>query len=200
MEFRVAAKIQGRHKWTTPQRPHPNHFARFENGTDVRFEQFVADFVGGAASSSHVFPSIPEHNIYHVFSMTGVLWWMKRQRDTLAAEGLMAPSLHYLPTINDLDNEFPKFLSRTCHGLPLEATKRWNLKLGDHESRLDYYGFYSSAKRVWAKQLATSRALCAIHALDYACFDLVPVPMLCLSLFVSDRFHDRVMQAATITK
>ena len=196
LEYRVAAHHPG-HQWTTRQNPHPNNFARFENGTEIRFEQFVTDLVGGAASSSNIFPSMPHWNIYHVFSMTGILWELKRLRDTL---GVMVDAPHltdYLPTVDNLNTEFPKFLSRSCNGIPPAADKPWNTTLGDHESREDEFGFYNAAKRVWKNQDKISRALCAIHTLDYACFDKLPIPDLCQSLYISDRFHNELIKAAT---
>ena len=64
--------------------------------------------------------------------MTGILWELKRLRDTLR----VVNAIHltdYLPTVNNLNTEFPKFLSQTCNGIPLAAEKPWNTTLGNHD-------------------------------------------------------------------
>ena len=59
----------------------------------------------------------------------------------------------------------------------------------------DEYGFYNAAKRVWKNQDKISRALCAIHTLDYACFDKLPIPdFVCQSLYTSNRFHNELIK------
>ena len=64
-----------------------------------------------------------------------------------------------------------------------------------HESQLDPDNNYAAAKLSWERQGKVSRALCALHALDYACFDDIPVPGLCQSLYSSDRFRDHLLNA-----
>ena len=169
----------------------PQQFSRYENGTTARFEQFVTDFVGGAASSGI---PVTDIGLYHMFSMTGVLWELKRQRNRLGED---APRLTaYLPSLSNLDVEFPKFLMRSCNGLPPEMGIPFSVKTR-HSSEDDVRGFYSAAKRAWSKQDTISRALCAIHAMDYACFDSIPIPSLCESVFFNQNFHE--IQAAEAT-
>ena len=58
---------------------------------------------------------------------------------------------------------------------------------------LHMYNFYSAAKTSWKEQGKVSRALCALHALDYACFDDIPVPALCQEVYSSDAFRRRLL-------
>ena len=187
MEWRASLPVFDRvkYRWKSPAK-----FVVFENGTDHRFAQFVLDFVGGGASgavSGGAFPAEPTWTTGHVHSMTGVL-------TTLSQTKLTA----YLPSLHNLDVEFPKMLMDNCEGLPAEMGEPFNVSTV-HDSKVDEQGFYSSAKRVWAAGEATARALCSIHAMDYACYDKVPVPIICQQVFLDERFVDRVMRAHNTT-
>ena len=191
MEWRVLHNDH--HHWINPKKYVGKNtllFARWKNGTDMRFEQFIVDYIGGAGSSG-LFPSIPHSIIYHTFSMAGILWELQRRQQSLTA---------YLPSIKNMDVEFPKFLREKCKGLPREATQTFKSKF-DHPSQNDEHGFYSAAKRVvWSNSKGDNkfaRALCAIHALDYACFDLIPVPIVCQTLFDRESFREKVTKADT---
>jgi len=48
---------------------------------------------------------------------------------------------------------------------------------------------------VWKAGGNTARALCAIRALDYACFDEVPVPAVCRDVFSTVRFLQTLARA-----
>ncbi|KAL7526812.1 hypothetical protein ACHAWF_004780 [Thalassiosira exigua] len=153
------------------------HYSRFANGTSARFEQYVADLIGSALS--------PYGNqIKHVFSMTGILRLLNWKQLKLTA---------YLPTLKNLGEEFPKFLNNTCPGLPPDAYKQFPIKT-HHHSQSDPYGFYAAAKRVVKENKSISKALCAIHAVDYACFDAIPVPEVCQGVFGSQQFRHQVLQ------
>jgi len=55
------------------------------------------------------------------------------------------------------------------------------------KSSLDHFGFYAAAKRVWKEQGRTSRALCAIHLINYLCWQDLPdgVHNFCMKLYYS---------------
>ncbi len=167
---------------------------RYENGTDERFERYVSDFVYGA-SSNRLFPSAPfPSNILHSFSQSGVLWVLKQQKDLM---GVNSPQLTaYLASISNVNLEFPNLVSTNCLGFEEEFGKPFT-KQYDHPSQQDEKGFYKAAKRVWSKQGATSRALCALHLMDYACFDLIPIPDLCQDVFSDASFIVRLLTLAT---
>ncbi|KAL9178521.1 hypothetical protein ACHAXT_001859 [Thalassiosira profunda] len=155
-------------------------FANYAIGTTARFRAFVQDFVGGAASTG-LYPSTPAWNIFHVFSMTGALMELAGKRNSVR--------FFYLPSIEALDENFPKFLARSCKGKPFPIKYV-------HPSQEDDYGFYDAAKSVWKEQDAISRALCAIHAMDYACFEAIPIPVICQSVFLNQTFLDKLAKAA----
>ncbi|KAL7532445.1 hypothetical protein ACHAWF_004138 [Thalassiosira exigua] len=126
--------------------------------------------------------------------MTGVLWALKRLAKCAGEEE--APSLAgYLPSLSNLPAEFPRFVAETCP----RATPPGNFAFVDnpglHGSQKDEHGFYRAAKEVWKGGGRAARALCAIHALDYACYDAIPVPPLCRSVFVGPSFRDRIFRA-----
>jgi hypothetical protein len=172
-----------------------SYYERYKNGTDARFERYVSDYIWGAASSD-VYPSLPFSNIFHSFSQTGVLWHLKEQVDLL---NVNAPRLTaYLPSISNVSAAFPNLVATNCPEFEEEFNTPFTKPFG-HASSLDEFGFYAAAKRVWSKQDATSRALCALHLMDYACFDLIPIPDLCQDVFSDASFNDRLLktQAAT---
>lgn len=171
------------------------YYERYKNGTDARFEQYVSEFIWGA-TSTHVYPSLPFSNIFHSFSQTGVLWILKEQVDIL---GVNAPRLTaYLPSISNVSAEFPNLVATNCPGFEEEFGRPFT-KQFSHPSQKDEFGFYAAAKRVWSKQDATSRALCAIHLMDYACFDFSTIPALCQDVFSDASFKDRLLTQPTST-
>ena len=128
------------------------YFERYENGTDARFERYVAEFIFGA-SSTELSPSLPPYIIWHAFSQTGVLWLLKRQKALL---GVNAPRLvAYLPSVSNISATFPNLVATNCPGFEEEFGRPFN-KQFDHKSSKDEKGFYAAAKRVWSKQGATS--------------------------------------------
>eukprot|EP00986_Skeletonema_menzelii_P005043 scaffold1778_cov135-Skeletonema_menzelii.AAC.12 len=172
------------------------YYERYENGSDARFERYVSEFIFGA-SSTGLFPSRPVYsNIFHAFSQTGVLWLLKQQKDLT---GVNSPRLvAYLPSIYNVSATFPNLIKTNCPGFELEFGRPFSKKF-DHPSQKDQNGFYAAAKRVWSKQGATSRALCALHLMDYACFDLIPIPDLCQDVFSDASFNDRLLTQPSTT-
>ena len=61
-----------------------------------------------------------------------------------------------------------------------------NPLVGKHVSSQDEFGLYKAAKNVWKFGGKESKALCALHAFDYACFDdILPdgIPQLCSEVY-----------------
>ena len=131
--------------------------------------------------------------ITHVFSMTGVLWGLKRLEVCWGSTD--PPKLTaYLPLTKHSD--VAEFLNASCPALPpINFTERV-----EHESHSDAYNFYSAAKKVWGERGNISRALCAVSALDYACFDDMPVPTLCKEVYSNPHFQHKVLNAMQIKK
>ena len=164
----------------------PVNFERFSFGTKGRFEQFVVDFLNGP-NQNKVFDYW--NNLYHMFSMTGMLtrlYQIHRRKLT-----------GYLPSVNDLETNYPSFLNETCPGvLPESAYEPW--KKEDrvfHESEADELGFRSATNAVWESGGRTARALCFIHAIDYACFDKIPVPDICIEVYLGEPFLNGVLSS-----
>ena len=169
LECRIAMNRRGisipeREKWRSENyfgaKNILQHYTRFANGTASRFEQFVVDLIGGALS--------PLAELRHTFSMTGVLLFLETLRDQF--DGFSPQLTSYLPSLANLDEEFPKLLKKTCNGLPPNATKPFSIQT-QHHSASDPFGFYSAAKKVISENESIMKALCIIHALDYACFE-----------------------------
>ncbi len=138
-----------------------------------RFVQFVKDF---AMEESKALVHEP---FGHVFSMSRVL-------TTLSSVGGFLSG--YLPSIEHLSTEFPSFVTNLCHledELPVIDES-----MGRHSSSNDPDGFYQTAKNVWYEQGKVARALCAVHAIDYACWKDLPdrVPRVCEEYFSSPDF------------
>lgn len=171
----VGTKLRRDKKWSG----NPVNFERFEFGTEARFEQFVVDFLNGPRRDM-LFDYW--NNLYHMFSMTGVL----TRFNQLYKRKLTG----YLPSVTNLEENYPAFLKETCPGvLPENAYRPW--KKEDrivHVSEADESGFHAAANSVWESGGRTSRALCLIHAIDYACFDKIPVSYFCKKVYSSDNF------------
>jgi hypothetical protein len=134
-----------------------------------RFVQFVRDI---ALEESR---ALIHHPFGHVFSMSRVLEVLGRQKDAFLSG--------YLPTLANLSAKFPSFLQKTCHleeELPIMRDTRW-----DHLSSRDLEGFYRAAKTVWSEGGKVARALCILHAMDYACWKDLPdgVPTVCQDVY-----------------
>ncbi len=178
-EFRVSGKRRKRIQREEIQ--DPLNFERLDFGTDARFEQFVLDLLSGCEWDE----SFNNFNIlHHTFSMTGSL--------TVFHQLFKRKLTGYLPSLADIEENFPSFLNNTCPGvLPEMAYLPW--KKEDryaHVSESDPAGFRAAASRVWGYGNGTSKALCLIHAMDYACFDKIPVPEICKEVYSREDFVD----------
>ena len=168
-------EIEYRAAEVRPERMNSNHtaqFHRFQYGTEQRFDQFVRDFIGGPARDLKI-------QYGHIYSMTGVLYRLD--------EDVGATLTSYLSSLQNLTHTFPDFITSTCPSLPKSAQKPMSLH-GQHVTSGDPLGFYAAAKEAWKKQATTARALCTISAMDYACYEKLPVPPLCQEVFADESF------------
>ena len=164
-------------------------YTKHGNGTVERFETFVSDFIGNTHNTGFYVL-----DLVHAFSMTGVLFGLKQIKECTGRDANLAG---YLPSLRNLDTEFPKLLQRTCPvGPKMDSFQRESV----HEYQSDPDNNYAAAKRSWASQGKVPRALCALHALDYACYDEIPVPSLCQSVYSSERFRDHFLLNADAMK
>ncbi|KAL7452396.1 hypothetical protein ACHAWC_004117 [Mediolabrus comicus] len=193
MEFRSTPSFHTAHRVQPDGQE--RQYERYKYGNEARFERYVSDFVWSAPSTG-VYPSNPFSNIFHTYSMCGILWVLKEQADLF---GVNAPTLtSYLPSISNVSSAFPNLVNTNCHGFDAEFNRPFTSnRESHHPSGKDEDGFYAAAKRVWSKQDATSRALCALHLMDYACFDLIPVPDLCQDVFSDTAFNEMMITNAT---
>ena len=182
------------------------------NGTQERYIKFVQDFIQGP-SSNGIYRNKPRgiEEITHVFSMVGPLYELDQLRKKKQQGNNGMPRLTaYMSNMTNLDYAFPQFLHSNCR-LPKEVTT-FTKKI-THGSQGDEFNFYKIAKKVWkeAQDIQTgldkddrsnstssfeiSRALCAIHAMDYACYDDIPVPKFCQGVYMQDHFRERLYNA-----
>ena len=185
------------------------------NGTQERYIKFVTDFIQGP-SSNGIYRNKQRgiEEITHVFSMVGPLYEMDRLRKKKQKggenSGDMPRLTAYMSNMTNLDDAFPKFLHSNCK-LPKEVTT-FTKKI-THGSQGDEFNFYKIAKKGWKEaqgiqtgldkdersnstsSFEVSRALCAIHTMDYACFDNIPVPKFCQRVYMQDHFRERLYNA-----
>lgn len=155
-------------------------YDHYQNGTTERFKQFVANFVGHPTRT--ISPAIQ-----HVYSMSGVLSVVEKL-------GLRLTS--YLPSVHNLTNTWPAFLFNACPSLPQSEGSQKMSFAGQHSSSIDTHGFRRAGETVWAQGGPTARALCAIHAMDYACWEQLPggIPKLCKDVFASTNFASKLIK------
>ncbi|KAL7463742.1 hypothetical protein ACHAXS_008775 [Conticribra weissflogii] len=98
----------------------------------------------------------------------------------------------YLPLLNNLEYNYPAFLKETClHALPQRAFEPWNKEEQyHHPSEADKLGFCAASNSVWKKGGPESRALCGLCAMDYACYDKLPVDDFCKIVYMSEAFSN----------
>ena len=88
--------------------------------------------------------------------------------------------------IDNIGEEWPRFVTETCpsaskilgnHPSPMRT-------MTQHKSRRDKFS-------VWNMKGPSAKALCYLHAMDYACFDELPhgVHKLCKEIYSSDNFR-----------
>eukprot|EP00934_Nitzschia_sp_Nitz4_P000718 Nitzschia sp. Nitz4//scaffold322_size40381//15710//16867//NITZ4_007560-RA/size40381-processed-gene-0.21-mRNA-1//-1//CDS//3329547827//718//frame0 len=151
-------------------------------GTDedrkARFTEFVYEVISGNWKQFQPFGRL------HFTSMSRVLAALNERGLSLTA---------YLPSVENLRVEWPAFVEQTCPGMGQQLVK--DQHLGSHESSEDELGFYKAAKSVWEESGDAAKALCVVHAMDYACWDELPggIPLVCRELFNEQYFRDAIL-------
>jgi len=181
---------------------------------EERFAEFVRDLV-------------MEHPCFAHFRTYEHMASMSRNLHTLAKFSLLQEEPWFLPTLQNLTDNFPKFLSQRCPRLawnyhqlesrdddsteqhhdrsleiPRHAASSTPLLLlppmdrqSGHRSSHDPCGTYQAAKSVFAKNGTVARALCILHAMDYACYncEIQSIPEICQIVYASADFSDRIL-------
>lgn len=136
-----------------------------------RFRAFVEDILLEDTAIGHN----PINS--HFYPMSRVLSQLARYNTTLT---------EYIPTLSNLTTVWPDFMSTAYPNFFKrdEIPSEFDLG-GQHASSLDEDGTYIAAKDVWKEAGPLSRALCLLHAFDYACFKDLPdgIPDLCRSVY-----------------
>lgn len=165
--------------------PHRNRRSRLFTklqAPDLRFKFFVEDLLSGNFESDFL--------DLHVYPMSRILVFLQEHKARLTG---------YLPQITNLTSTFPAFLSTTCPNMyPLEPMPTGTQKKGQHQSSKDLRGRYLAAKDIWKEAGPTSRALCVLHAFDYACFPDLPdgIPLLCQSIY--EKYAEEIIRVGSM--
>ncbi|GFH62044.1 hypothetical protein CTEN210_18520 [Chaetoceros tenuissimus] len=112
----------------------------------------------------------------HISAMSRVLIDLKKYNYTLTG---------YIPELQNITSAWPAFMASTCPNFySVETIPSLHIG-GQHKSSSDLFGLYAAAKQVWKESGPFSRALCLLHAFDYACFENLPdgIPFLCQSVY-----------------
>jgi hypothetical protein len=179
-------------------------------------------------------PSFAAFDYYkHFAAMSRILPTLSRF-DLIPGEGASkSSSLWFLPTIENLTETFPTFLAERCPRMASnyysqlqQSNEKGNIdtdintnappelqlppmkRKGIHKSSDDGYGTYKAARDIWNRSGPVSRALCALHAMDYACFaandedDLdgrpgLRIPDLCRNVYASQHFVETILETGT---
>jgi hypothetical protein len=160
-------------------------FHRYHYGSKQRFEQFVADILSQPYTLGWNDFDLVEP--LHFYSMSGILW-------LLSISGAKMTS--FLPSIQNLNEEWPKFAYNACPDtIPENVTEPFHV-VSSHSSSKDKFGIYKAAKDVWSEGGPTARAICVLQAMDYACWDDLPdgIPSLCRDVFSSKNFMERILK------
>ena len=101
----------------------------------------------------------------------------------------------YLPSLSNFTTVWPAFVRKTCPGLSNNLFETPMQIGGQHTSSNDPLGTYAAAKSVWKDQGHIAKALCILHAFDYACFDKISnsIPPLCLEVYNSQKFMGNIL-------
>jgi hypothetical protein len=143
-------------------------------GSKNRFERFVREFLDKPMGMS-------QGAFDHLDLMSRIL-------PTLDQNGLSLTA--YLPSLHNLTGAWPVFVSQTCTSDHHTTLRSMELN-AQHDSSKDPFGTYQAAQDVWDDQGAIAKALCILHAMDYACFDLVDeVPLLCQEVYSRNDFQE----------
>jgi len=135
-----------------------------------RFRAFVEDLL----LEEPVFAS--DYVYSHFFSMSRVLVTLAKYNAQLTG---------YIPELGNITWAWPEFMSTTCRNFPKRDKIPTMTTQGQHKSSQDRLGLYRAAKEVWGEVGPISRALCLLHAFDYACYRDLPdgIPILCRSVY-----------------
>lgn len=180
-DFRVIRGVNLGTKNVTTFAPYFNvSYTKSNETRRQRFTQLVKDVVSEREE-------LVQHYVYsHFFSMSRILPIMDHLNQSLSG---------YLPSVANLETEWPKFMTKTCPEMPPLDTFPPMKTMGQHRSSKDELGLYQAAKEVWNEQGLVARALCVIHAVDYACWQNLPngIPPLCQKVFSSPVFLKAVL-------
>jgi hypothetical protein len=144
-----------------------------------RFSQFVKDVL----SEDIVF--MTNYVYTHFMPMSRILPVLNYYNQSLTG---------YLPSLTNLTQTWPVFMTQTCPEMPpLEKIPDMKV-MGQHESSQDELGLYRASKDVWEAKGPIARALCIMHAFDYACWDDLPdgIPEFCKEVYQSSAFLQRI--------
>jgi hypothetical protein len=149
-----------------------------------RFTQFVKDVL----LEDPIFDS---HFVYrHFMSMSRILPVLRHYNLSITG---------YIPSLDNITTTWPQFMSNTCPGFPsvdeIPKMKKW----GQHSSSKDDLGLYRAAKDVWRQQGPIAKALCMLHAYDYACWTDLPdgIPPICQDVFQNETFIRKISALAS---
>lgn len=170
-------------------------FGSNQPGSMERFEQFVADLVTCPIGKN--LPGIVEKHpknleIEHVYSMTAILRLIHQDP---YINGTDSVNFHYLPSLANLNELWGPFVLFSCPLAFSDETKAKFVRQMKtdkiHESSDDPLGTYKAAKSAMKEEGPTAKALCALHLMDYACWQDLPdgVPKLCMDLYLD--YHKR---------
>eukprot|EP00526_Cylindrotheca_closterium_P010394 CAMPEP_0113604460 /NCGR_PEP_ID=MMETSP0017_2-20120614/1807_1 /TAXON_ID=2856 /ORGANISM="Cylindrotheca closterium" /LENGTH=404 /DNA_ID=CAMNT_0000512887 /DNA_START=46 /DNA_END=1260 /DNA_ORIENTATION=- /assembly_acc=CAM_ASM_000147 len=191
IEYRINVELKNPRESIAKEWP----FGSLAPGSIERFHQFVADLVTCPIGKN--LPGIAEGHprnleIEHVYSMSAILRLL--DKDSHIPNSRI--NFHYLPTLANLNETWAPFVLSSCpHAFSDETkakllttpmrTERW------HDSSDDPLGSYKAAKMVMKEEGPTARALCALHLMDYACWQDLPdgVPKVCMDLYLD--YHRR---------
>jgi hypothetical protein len=183
VEYRILNDVELTEK--PPLAPYNNvPYVESDRRRKERFSRFVTDVIEED-------PSFVDHWVYlHFMPMGRILPFLHRFNRSLTG---------YLPSLDNLTEEWPAFMARTCpHFPPIEELPKMEAA-GQHESSEDPLGVYRAAKEVWKDRGPVARAMCVLHAFDYACWDDLPggIPQLCQEVFASKSFSDGINRKRT---
>ena len=136
----------------------------------IRFQTFVEELLLGQYRTKKIVN-------WHVYSMSRILGPLQNHNATLTG---------YLPQLTNLTSTMPVFLSDTCPNMYSVDKMAAKVEIaGQHDSSKDPLGTYEAAKDLWKEAGPIARALCLLHAFDYACFPDLPdgIPPLCQSMY-----------------
>jgi hypothetical protein len=144
----------------------------------------------------------------HVFPMSRVLSALAHDRIPSSSEGRKDDIFQlnaYLSSLDNLKTTWPTFLESACPDLPPLISTRDPAGMGVHNSSVDELGFYQAAQQVWRVEQQqqqqhqgddVARALCVLHAMDYACWADLPdgIPALCRDVYAESHFVNTILQ------